>query len=157
MKYGHDAEPHLRTLFALDHPGYTVGYKDNNLFVNDRFPWAHASLDGWLRDEDGRFGILEIKTTSILQSMQKEKWNNRIPDNYYLQVLHYMMVMEADFAVLKAQLKYDYSSDVFMQTRHYTIERADVEDDIRFLAEKERDFWQKVKAGVRPATILPEI
>lgn len=157
VKYGHDAEPHLRTLFALDHPGYTVGYKDNNLFVNDRFPWAHASLDGWLRDEDGRFGILEIKTTSILQSMQKEKWNNRIPDNYYLQVLHYMMVMEADFAVLKAQLKYDYSSDVFMQTRHYTIERADVEDDIRFLAEKERDFWQKVKAGVRPATILPEI
>ena len=89
--------------------------------------------------------------------MQKEKWNNRIPDNYYLQVLHYMMVMDAHFAVLKAQLKYDYSSDVFLQTRHYMIERSDVEEDIRLLAEKERDFWQKVKDGIRPATILPEI
>ena len=157
VKYGHDAEPHLRDLFALDHPQYRVGYVDNNLFVNSRYPWAHASLDGWLLDGDGRLGILEIKTTNILQSMQKEKWNNRIPDNYYLQVLHYMMVMEAGFAVLKAQLKYDYSSDVFLQTRHYMIERPDVEEDIRLLAEKERDFWQKVKGGIRPATILPEI
>lgn len=157
VKYGHDAEPHLRDLFALDHPQYQVGYVDNNLFINSRYPWAHASLDGWLTDEDGRFGILEIKTTSILQSMQKEKWNDRIPDNYYLQVLHYMMVMEAEFAVLKAQLKYDYSSDVFLQVRHYHIEREDVEEDIRYLAEKERDFWMKVKTGIRPATILPEI
>lgn len=157
VKYGHDAEPHLRDLFALDHPQYQVGYEDNNLFINSRYPWAHASLDGWLTDNEGRFGILEIKTTSILQSMQKEKWNNRIPDNYYLQVLHYMMVMEADFAILKAQLKYDYSSDVFLQVRHYHIERSEVEEDIRFLAEKERDFWQKVKNGIRPATILPEI
>ena len=157
VKYGHDAEPHLRDLFALDHPQYQVGYEDNNLFINSRYPWAHASLDGWLTDDEGRFGILEIKTTSILQSMQKEKWNNRIPDNYYLQVLHYMMVMEADFAILKAQLKYDYSSDVFLQVRHYHIERSEVEEDIRFLAEKERDFWQKVKNGIRPATILPEI
>lgn len=157
VKYGHDAEPHLRDLFALDHPQYRVGYVDNNLFVNSRYPWAHASLDGWLFDGDGRLGILEIKTTNILQSMQKEKWNNRIPDNYYLQVLHYMMVMEADFAVLKAQLKYDYSSDVFLQTRHYHIERKEVEEDIKLLAEKERDFWHKVKSGIRPATILPEI
>lgn len=157
VKYGHDAEPHLRELFALDHPQYQIGYVDNNLFINSRYPWAHASLDGWLTDEDGRFGILEIKTTNILQSMQKEKWNDRIPDNYYLQVLHYMMVMEADFAILKAQLKYDYSSDVFLQVRHYHIERKDVEEDIRFLADKERDFWIKVKNGIRPATILPEI
>lgn len=157
VKYGHDAEPHLRDLFALDHPQYKVGYVDNNLFVNSRYPWAHASLDGWLLDQESRLGILEIKTTSILQSMQKEKWNNRIPDNYYLQVLHYMMVMEAHFAVLKAQLKYEYSSDVFLQVRHYRIERSEVEEDIRLLAEKERDFCNKVKGDIRPATILPEI
>ena len=157
VKYGHDAEPHLRDMFTLDHPQYKVGYVDNNLFVNSRYPWAHASLDGWLLDQESRLGILEIKTTSILQSMQKEKWNNRIPDNYYLQVLHYMMVMEADFAVLKAQLKYEYSSDVFLQVRHYRIERSEVEEDIRLLAEKECDFWNKVKGDIRPATILPEI
>lgn len=157
VRYGHDAEPLLRDLFRLDFPEYKVGYVDNNLFLNTRCPWAHASLDGWLQDPDGRIGILEIKTTEILQSMQKEKWKDRIPDNYYLQVLHYMMVIEADFACLKAQLKYDYGGDIYLQTRHYWIERQDVENDIRILAEKEEEFWTHMKNSTRPATLLPEI
>ena len=53
VKYGHDAEPLLRELFKLDFPELEVGYIDNNLFVNSRYPWAHASLDGWLRDREG--------------------------------------------------------------------------------------------------------
>ena len=157
VQYGHNAEPLLRELFRLDFPQYRVGYVDNNLYLNSRYPWAHASLDGWLMDPDGRTGILEIKTTEILQSMQKEKWKDRIPDNYYLQVLHYMMVMEADFACLKAQLKYDYGGDIYLQTRHYWIERQDVENDIWILAEKEKEFWTHMKNGTRPATLLPEI
>ena len=157
VRYGHDAEPLLRDLFRLDFPDYKVGYVDNNLFINSRYPWAHASLDGWLQDPEGRTGILEIKTTEILQSMQKEKWKDRIPDNYYLQVLHYMMVMEADFACLKAQLKYDYGGDIYLQIRHYWIERQDVENDIRILSEKEEEFWHHMQNGTRPATLLPEI
>lgn len=157
VQYGHNAEPLLRELFKLDFPDYKVVYKDNNLFVNDRFPFAHASLDGWLQDPEGRTGILEIKTTEILQSMQKEKWKDRIPDNYYLQVLHYMMVMEAEFACLKAQLKYNYGGDVFLQTRHYWIERSEVEDDIHMLAAKEREFWEAMQSGRKPATLLPDI
>ena len=157
VRYGHDAEPLLRELFKLDFPEYKVGYRDNNLFLNSRYPWAHASLDGWLQDPEGRTGILEIKTTEILQSMQKEKWKDRIPDNYYLQVLHYMMVMEADFACLKAQLKYDYDGDIYLQIRHYWIERQDVENDIRILSEKEEEFWHHMQNGTRPATLLPEI
>ena len=69
--YGHEAEPLLRELFRLDFPEYAVEYADNNLWLNEAYPWAHASLDGWLTDADGRKGILEIKTTNILQSMQK--------------------------------------------------------------------------------------
>lgn len=157
VRYGHDAEPLLRDLFRLDFPDYKVGYVDNNLFLNSRYPWAHASLDGWLQDPEGRTGILEIKTTEILQSMQKEKWKDKIPDNYYLQVLHYMMVMEADFACLKAQLKYDYDGDIYLQIRHYWIERQDVENDIRILSEKEEEFWHHMQNGTRPATLLPEI
>lgn len=157
VRYGHDAESLLRELFKLDFPDYKVGYVDNNLFLNSRYPWAHASLDGWLQDPEGRTGILEIKTTEILQSMQKEKWKDRIPDNYYLQVLHYMMVMEADFACLKAQLKYDYDGDIYLQIRHYWIERQDVENDIRILSEKEEEFWHHMQNGTRPATLLPEI
>ena len=50
-----------------------------------------------------------------------------------------MMVMEADFACLKAQLKYDYDGDIYLQIRHYWIERQDVENDIRILSEKEEE------------------
>ena len=43
---------------------------------NEKYQWAHASLDGELTDQDGRKGILEIKTTNILQSMQRENGND---------------------------------------------------------------------------------
>ena len=127
------------------------------MFLNDRFPFAHASLDGWLTDQDGRQGILEIKTTNILQSMQKEKWDHRIPDNYYIQLLHYFMVTEFDFAILKAQLKSEFNREIYLQTRHYKIERSDVQEDIEFLEDAEKNFWNQVKERKRPDLILPEI
>ena len=157
VKYGTNAEEYLRALFSLDFPQYEVDYVENNMFKNSKFPWAHASLDGWLADQDGRKGILEIKTTEILQSMQKEKWNQRIPDNYYIQILHYLMVTEFDFAVLKAQLKTVFGGVPYLQTKHYVIERSEVEKDIRYLAAEEEKFWQHVTERTQPALILPEI
>lgn len=158
VEYGHEAETYLRNLFALDFPEYEVGYVENNIWFNDAFPFAHASLDGWLTDRDGRKGVLEIKTTNILQSMQKEKWNHRIPDNYYIQVLHYLMVTEFDFAVLKAQLKYEFQGgDIMLQTKHYKIERSEVAEDIAYLSQKEADFWKNVQSRKKPALLLPEI
>ena len=158
VRYGSEAEKYLRALFELDYPRYKVDYVENNLWVNDKYPFAHASLDGWLHDEDtGRNGILEIKTTSILQSMQREKWNHRIPDNYFVQVLHYLMVTEFDFAILKAQLKYDYDGDVFLTTKHYYIDRREVEEDIEYLKKAERNFYECVKNGNQPPLVLPNI
>ena len=157
VKYGTQAEMHLRGLFRLDFPEYQVDYIENNLWLNDKYPFAHASLDGWLTDQDGRQGILEIKTTNILQSMQKEKWNHRIPDNYYIQVLHYLMVTEFDFAVLKAQLKFDFVGEILLHTKHYKIERSEVQEDIDYLARKEAEFWKCVKNNKKPALLLPEI
>lgn len=157
VKYGTEAEEHLRALFALDFPEYEVHYQENNMWLNSKYPFAHASLDGWLTDEEGRTGILEIKTTNILQSMQKEKWNQRIPDNYFIQVLHYLMVTEFDFVVLKAQLKSEFKGDVYLQTKHYKIEREEVEADIEYLKESEMKFWECVQQRKRPALILPEI
>lgn len=157
VKYGSEAEQHLRELFKLDFPQYKVSYVEDNMWLNDNHPFAHASLDGWLEDEQGRKGILEIKTTNILQSMQKEKWKNRIPDNYYIQVLHYMMVTEFDFAVLKAQLKYDYDGDIMLTTKHYKIERDEVQDDIEYLQKAEKDFYSAIKEKRRPSLVLPAI
>lgn len=157
VQYGIAAEDNLRELFKLDFPEYQVFYEPDNMWLNDRFPFAHASLDGWLVDQDGRKGILEIKTTNILQSMQKEKWKGRIPDNYFVQLLHYLMVTEFDFAILKAQLKFDYGGEIVLHTRHYKIERSEVEADIEYLQKSEKTFWEQVQAGKKPALILPEI
>jgi putative phage-type endonuclease len=157
VKYGNDAEYHLRELFKLDFPEYSVNYIENNSFYNDKYPFARASLDGWLEDENGRKGILEIKTTEILQSMQKEKWNKQIPQNYYCQVLFYMAVLEADFAVLKAQLKTVFDGVPYLQIKHYHIERTDVEEDIKYLMQEGERFWQYVLSGKQPPLRLPNI
>lgn len=157
VKYGTNAEYHLRELFKLDFPEYEVEYIDNNSFKNDRFPWALASVDGWLTDEDGRKGILEIKTTEILQSMQKEKWNNQIPQNYYCQCLFYMAVLEADFCILKAQLKTVFNGVPYLQTKHYKLERAEVQEDINYLMAEGAKFWEYVKSRKMPPLRLPEI
>lgn len=157
VKYGTEAEQHLRELFKLDFPEYEMHYAENNMWTNDKYPFSHASLDGWLIDQDGRMGIWECKTTNILKSMQKEKWRDRIPDNYFIQLLHYFMVTEFEFAILKAQLKSEFNGDVYIQTKHYKIERADVEEDIKYLADAESKFWEQVQKKTRPALLLPEI
>lgn len=158
VQYGTQAEEHLRELFKLDFPQYEVKYAEHNMWKNPMYPFAHASLDGWLVEKDtNRMGVLEIKTTNILQSMQKEKWDHRIPDNYYVQVLHYLMVTGFDFAVLKAQLRYDYDGDIYLTTKHYYIDRKEVEADIRFLMEKERQFAEYIRRDECPPLVLPEI
>lgn len=154
VKYGTNAEPHLRALFALDYPDYTVHYIEHNMWLNDRYPFAHASLDGWLTDKDGRKGILEIKTTNILQSRQKEKWDHRIPDNYYCQILWYLAVTGFEFVILKAQLKFDFGGEVYLTTRHYFIDRADVEDDITFLMLRGEEFYKCITEDREPPLIL---
>ena len=157
VKYGTEAEQHIRALFALDFPQYQVLYEENNMFLNSDYPWMHASLDGELIDENGRHGILEIKTTNILQSMQREKWHDRIPDNYYCQILHYLAVTEYEFAVLKARLKSERKGELIIKEKHYFIERNEVEEDIKMLVEAERRFWECVESGHRPDLILPAI
>ena len=37
VKYGNDAEPLLRALFALDYPEYKVEYYDNNMIINKKY------------------------------------------------------------------------------------------------------------------------
>lgn len=159
VKFGHEAEASIRRLYALDHPEMKVEYKANNSWTNEDLPWAQASLDGWLTDKDGRFGILEIKTTEIMRDRDWDKWGeDHIPQNYFCQILHYMAVLNADFAELRAYIRYHKKGKKKYTFREYSIERSDVEADIRELIEKERDFWENhVEKKIPPALILPEL
>ncbi len=159
VQYGTKAEDHLRELFKLDFPQYEVSHQENTIIKHPTYPFLFASLDGQLVDkETGELGVLEIKTSEILRSMQKEKWKEKIPDNYYCQVLHYLNVTGYSFAVLKAQLRYDYNGDIRLETKHYIIKRQEVEEDIKLLCEKEIEFWTKyVEKDVAPPLVLPNL
>ena len=151
VKYGTEAEPLLRELFRLDFPQYDLWYEENNSFVNTKYPFAAASLDGLLADkETGSRGIWECKTATITSAAQKLKWEGGIPDNYYCQVLFYMAVLDADFAILKAQLKYnsDASREPLLVTKHYRIERDDAQ--ILYLMNRCSFFWKCVEERIKP-------
>lgn len=168
VQYGHDAEPLIRGLFALDYAGkYRTEYiSEFDMVHNPEHPYIFATLDGRLTElSTGRKGILEIKTTSILRSMQKELWwkdgKPCIPMQYYCQILHQLLATGWDFAILHAQLKYEYGDnpeDIRSERRTYTIERADHQESIDYLKEKEVEFWEKyVMQDICPPQILPDI
>lgn len=159
VQFGIKAEDYMREMFKLDFPELKVRYTENNCFVNDKYPWAQASLDGWIEDQNERKGVLEIKTTEILNSMHKEKWaNNMLPFNYYCQTIFYMAVVEADFAILKARLKTVFDGVPSVRVKYYIIESEDVQEDIDYLMSEGSEFWNNyVLTGKQPPLVLPSI
>ena len=112
MRYGRDAEDLVRRVFALD--GANLGKwrvvgpgRKHAMYRRKDKPWMTATVDG-LVYEDGRKGILEIKTHDIRNATDAAKWaGNELPQNYYVQVLHYLNVLnDCSFAVLVAKLRY---------------------------------------------------
>ena len=58
--FGKKAEEHIRELFKLDFPRYKVDYHEFYMYVNDRYPFIFATLDGEITDDNGRdFAVLK--------------------------------------------------------------------------------------------------
>lgn len=157
VRYGHDAEPMIRELFALNYPQYHVEYYEDNLIRNEKYPWAHASLDGELTNPDGRKGVLEVKTTTINSRAQSDAWQDRIPDNYYIQCLHYLLVTEYHYAWLTALLRYEAGGKLMCEIRDYNFDREEVQEDIEYLRREEESFWDSLQKNKQPGRMLPEI
>ena len=160
VKYGHDAEPYLRALFALDHPELRVTYESPyKMIFSDELPFIFATPDGELEElQTGRRGGLEIKTTEIKSPRQWDEWNGRIPDQYYSQVCHQMLAAGWEYVWLLAQIKWTTKEGHKRKdTREYLIERYEVEDDIAYLKPAEIKFWHQVQTKQKPSLILPTI
>ena len=100
-------------------------------------------------------GIIEIKTATIRSRIQARDWDNRVPNNYYCQLLWYMMVTGAQWAVLVALLK---RFDGMSEIRPYQIVRTDKEnEEIEILSSAGRQFWQDMQENREPALILPNV
>lgn len=155
--FGKRAEHQLRELFKLDYPQYTIDYHEFYMYLNDDHPFIFATLDGELTDENERKGILEIKTTTIQNKLQWDDWDDRIPDSYYVQILHQLAATGWDFAALRAYIRYYRDGVLRAAVRHYFIECSEVENEIECLIEEEKRFWKSVTENQEPALILPEI
>lgn len=161
QEYGSKAEEHITALFELEHPQYEV-IKPNpeaiEIWTHIEHEFMTATLDGQLIEkETGKTGILEIKTM-LVNKYNKDDWKGgNIPDQYYTQVLHYMLVEpEFEFAVIHCrQRRIDPTTQsVSITETEYRIERKDVEEDIEKLKEKEIEFWNYVEKKEVPPLIL---
>ena len=152
VAYGQAAEPLIRGIFALDFPQYEITYRQYDIYRNDRIPFIGATLDGELFDtENLRSGILEIKTCLISSATLSQEWQgDRIPDQYYVQIVHQLAATGFDFVKLAALLRYEIDGEKFSRIiyRHY--ERADLESDIAYLIAEEEKFWDNTQAGIAP-------
>ena len=102
VKYGKQAEDLLVKLFALDYPQFNVKQNKKEVY---RRGFMFASLDGELIEKTTKErGLLENKTTEIHSATAFSKWNKQIPDYYYVQVLHYLIVTGWEFAYCKGQI-----------------------------------------------------
>lgn len=160
VQYGHDAEPHLRALFALDHPELRVTYESPyKMIFSDEFPFIFATPDGELEElATGRRGGLEVKTTEIVNPQQWKDWDGRIPDQYYAQVCHQFLAAGWEFIHLIVQIKWrTRDGELRKMIKEYHIERHEVLGDIEYLKDKEPKFWRHVQTKTQPALILPAI
>jgi putative phage-type endonuclease len=183
VRYGKVVEHPLRKIFEMDYIGLLkISYTNEVLRRIDK-PYLTASLDGEIEVlQDFRFtsywkphykqteeeiapepilltkgmkGVLEIKTTEVLSSMHKEKWHNSIPQNYYIQTLHYLNVTNYDFVILVAQLKFvDRNGVMTKETRQYGYLRNGREADLLYLENEVDKFWSYVERKEEPPLLI---
>lgn len=157
VKYGKESEEHLTALFALDYPQYEVIDTKDIIYKRG---FLFASLDAELRERGtGRRGFLEDKTAEIKSRAAAEKWqDDKIPELYYIQILHYFLTTGFDFCKLKARLiDTDRVGEVSITETHRHYERAELMGDIKYLYAQEVRFWRYVVDRKRPPAILPSI
>ena len=158
VQFGKAAEQHLRALFLLTYPQYTCEHHEFRMYANDRLPFIFATLDGELTDSESRRGILEIKTTTIQNARQWDEWDGKIPQHYYIQILHQFLACEwAEFAELFAHIRYYHGDEIRATMREYHIERSEVVPDLSALETAETTFWNRVQTSNPPPDLLPEI
>ena len=159
--YGKKAEEPLRQIFMLDYPQYVLEYRPFDIHCNKDHDFIRGTFDGELFDVNQFMlkGIFECKTTEIRQQKDWKKWDKKIPDNYFCQVLHYFAIDEEyKFCKLKAQIKhYDENNEIMHTTKHYHLNRDDYKEDIEYLIDEEIKFNWYIENDIEPPLRLPEI
>ena len=135
--WGNVMEPIIRKEF-MNRTGLKVRQKHAMIFHKD-YPYLFADVDGIVTDERGEKCIFEAKTASQYKA---EQWEDGVPEEYILQVQHYLEVCGMDKAYIAALI----GGNKFV---FHTIYRDD--ELIRNLVSREKDFWEGcVLTGTEP-------
>lgn len=115
--------------------------RSNKMYKHPEYPWMLGNVDRLITDEHKRRGVLECKTTSAYKA---DEWQgDRVPDEYSIQLQHYMAVLGVDygfFAVLIGGNKFEY---------RYVERNPGIIDS---LVKIEKEFWnENVLKGIPPA------
>lgn len=135
--WGNRLEDVVAAEFNRRHPEYMVRRKNATLTSKAR-PWQLANIDRVIKDEQGRMGVLEIKTAG---SFRADDWAEGIPDYYLPQPIHYLAVTGYEFFAVACLIGGQHYVE-------YMYERD--EDDVAYLNEQEAAFWQLVEQDIPP-------
>ena len=131
MRQGRDLEQYVAERF-MQETGKKVR-RENSIIYNSEYPFAHADVDRLIVGE--RAG-LECKTAATRNDVLYSSGD--YPDYYYAQCQHYMMITGLDMWYLAV---------LVFQRGLYIFEIRRNDEEIKTLAEIERDFFEKSIAG----------
>lgn len=158
VAYGQAAEKHLVALFKLQYADrYKVRVDKNVVYFRNGFQFA--SLDGELTElETGNKGVHEDKTVLADSSLVWEEWKDKIPNTYYVQVVHQLLVTGWKFVIINPEFRWlDKNGEIATRTRRIKILAEEVAEDMKILDEAEHEFWGYVQRKERPPRVLPQI
>ncbi len=111
-------------------------HKVNAILIHEKYPWMIANID---RKVVGENAILECKTTSAWNA--KEWQNDEVPQEYILQVQHYLAVTGSEYAYIA----------VLIGGNHFVWKKVERDEElIKEIIEAEKDFWFHVEAKIPP-------
>lgn len=161
IEKGNRMEAPLIDLFFAKYKNYQkINTKDISL-TSKKYDFMKASLDSAFIDEVGHKCVLETKTTTIQNAKMRKEWGyyddykeeyiELIPQQYYCQALHYLIVTGFQKVIVYAHIDYAYKDDSEVLTR--VVNREDVLSDIEYIIQKEKKFWDDFENNVSPPFI----
>jgi predicted phage-related endonuclease len=143
MHWGTTLEPVIRAEYTR-RTGRQVEVPDG-MIRSARYPWMVANLDGLVRVDGAHVNdrVLEVKTARDSRGWGPDG-SDDVPDEYFVQVQHYLFVLSleyADLAVLIGGSEY----------RQYEI-RADATLQEKMVG-AEREFWDRVTRRDPPPAV----
>lgn len=148
IQQGIRMEAVLRDFFKATHPEFEIWHHPFDILYQSERPWLFSTLDGEILDENGRYGVLEIKTGTPNGKTGWEQWSNgKMPQHYFIQCCHELLATGFQFVRLFACL---YAQNGDMTLKPYEIERSEVEEDLAWLLREEERFYGYIQRGEMP-------